>query len=99
MTDLPRSLLLAAFLLASAFVIRGTFGTDRYDLVPAGNGTVYRVDRLTGAVQFCTPAVCRAVPFLKPGTSSGGPQGQGPQPVPSGPPQRPPATGASDRIA
>jgi hypothetical protein len=92
-SDLPRSVLIAALLLASAFVIRGTFGTDRYDLVPAGNGSAYRVDRLTGAVHFCTPVVCAALPLAKPSVGPGRQGGQAP--VPPAPPQRPPPTGTS----
>jgi hypothetical protein len=64
--DLSRAIVIAALILGGAFVVRGMFGTDRYDLVPAPGGSVYRLDRLTGAVAFCTPMLCRPLAMLVP---------------------------------
>jgi hypothetical protein len=63
-SDLARAIVIAALILGGAAVVRGTFGTDRYDLVPAPGGSVYRLDRLTGAVAFCTPMACRQLPMF-----------------------------------
>jgi len=53
------------------------------------------VDRLSGAVHFCTPAVCQALPLVTPTVKPASPGGQAPVPMPPAPPQRPPPTGAS----
>ncbi len=66
MSDLARSIVIAAILLGGALVVRGTFGTDRFELIQAGGGSVYRLDRLTGAVVFCNPAACRPLPMFVP---------------------------------
>jgi hypothetical protein len=89
--DLGRALVIAAVLLGGAFVVRGTFGIDRYRLVPAGGSAVYRIDGLTGGVVFCTPAFCRPLPMLVPreGALPGGVQPGAPAPqskTPSAPP-------------
>jgi hypothetical protein len=66
MSDLARSIVIAAILLGGALVVRGTFGTDRFELIQAVGGSVYRLDRLTGSVVFCTPAACRPLPMFVP---------------------------------
>lgn len=74
MSDLARSIVIAAILLGGALVVRGTFGTDRFELTQAVGGAVYRLDRLTGAVVFCSPAACRQLPMFvpAPATTPGG---------------------------
>jgi hypothetical protein len=84
--DLARAIVIAALILGGAAVVRGTFGTDRYDLVPAPAGSVYRLDRLTGAVTFCTPAFCRPLATLVPKAQAPGPQ---PSPESPGSPAQP----------
>jgi hypothetical protein len=66
LNDLARAIVIAAVLLSGALIVRGTFGTDRYELVQAGGGQVYRLDRLTGAVTFCNPLACRPLPMFVP---------------------------------
>jgi hypothetical protein len=83
MSGVARSIVIAAFLLGGALVIRGTFGTDRFDLVQSVGGAVYRLDRLTGAVFFCTPVVCRPLPTLVPPPA--GKPGGPPSPAPGSP--------------
>ncbi len=59
-TGLSRASVLAA-VIASVAVLVGTLFGSRYVLVPAPssvNGFVYRIDHLTGAVQFCGPQGC-----------------------------------------
>jgi hypothetical protein len=84
-SELARAIVIAALVLGGALVVRGTFGTDRYDLVPAPGGSVYRLDRLTGAVTFCTPLVCRPLPTLVPNAAT-----PGPEPAPAPDRQSPP---------
>jgi hypothetical protein len=83
LNDLARSIVIAAILLGGALVVRGTFGTDRFELIQAVGGSVYRLDRLTGSVVFCTPAACRPLPMFvpAPATTPGG----NPPPARSGP--------------
>jgi hypothetical protein len=83
LNDLARAIVIAAALLGGALVVRGTFGTDRFDLVPAGGGSVYRLDRLTGSVFFCTPMLCRPLPTIVPAISN---------------PQQPPTAEAQPRL-
>ena len=63
-TGLSRAIVLASIVIGVA--ICGTLlFADRYDLVPApnsANGFMYRIDRLTGAVQFCGPQGCSPLP-------------------------------------
>jgi hypothetical protein len=80
MNGLPRAIVMAAFLLGGALVVRGTFGTDRYDLFPAVGGTVYRLDRLTGSVSLCAPVGCRPLPTIVPRAPSPGPAPSTPEP-------------------
>lgn len=80
MNDLARAIVIAAFLLGGAVIVRGTFGTDRYDLILAGGGQVYRLDRLTGGVTFCNPLVCRPLPTVVPNLQQAPPQGAQPGP-------------------
>jgi hypothetical protein len=92
LTDIARALVLAAMLLSGSLVIRGTFGTDRYDLVPAGGGAVYRLDRLTGGVSICNPALCRPLPTLTPVAPGQAPQPSSPAPAElKSPPEAPTA--------
>ena len=87
MNDLARAIVIAAVLLSGALIVRGTFGTDRYELIQAGGGQVYRLDRLTGAVTFCNPIACRPLPTLVPSLQAPRPAPpQGTQPVPQQPP-------------
>jgi hypothetical protein len=94
MNDLARAIVIAAFLLGGALIVRGTFGTDRYELVQAGAGQVYRLDRLTGAVTFCNPLVCRPLPTVVPNLQAP-PQGAQPAPQPA-PQQGPSPAGKAD---
>ncbi len=98
MSDLARSIVIAAILLGGALVVRGTFGTDRYELVQAGGGQVYRLDRLTGAVTFCNPVVCRPLPTVVPNLQAPRqtPPPQGTQPAPRPAPNPNPAGNAVD---
>lgn len=88
MTGIARAIVVAAVLLGGALVVRGTFGTDRYELVPAVGGAVYRLDRLTGAVSICTPAACRPLPTLVPVAPT--PPGDRSAPSPATPDNREP---------
>lgn len=63
-TGLSRAIVLAA-VIGGLAVVAGNFIGNRYDLVPApnsANGFMYRIDRLTGAVQFCGPQGCSDLP-------------------------------------
>lgn len=63
-TGLSRALVIGSVVLALAGVAVGLFG-DRYALIPAQrseNAVVYRIDRLTGSVAFCSAAACVALP-------------------------------------
>ena len=63
-TGLSRAVVLAAVLGGLAVLAGDLFGS-RYNLVPApnsANGFMYRLDRLTGAVQFCGPQGCSDLP-------------------------------------
>lgn len=82
MGEIGRALVIAAALLSGAIVVSGTFGSDRYELVPAAGATAYRLDRLTGAVAVCTPAFCRPLPTLVPRAAPA----QAAKPAPGAPP-------------
>jgi len=59
-TGLSRAMVIGSFLLVSAVVGVGLFG-DRYTIISAvrtENAIVYRIDRMTGRVSFCSPAAC-----------------------------------------
>ena len=63
-TGLSRAIVVAA-VIASIALMAGNLLASRYDLVPApnsANGFMYRIDRLTGDVQFCGPQGCSDVP-------------------------------------
>lgn len=63
-TGLSRALVIGSVVLALAGMTVGLFG-DRYALIPAQrseNAVVYRIDRLTGSVAFCSAAACVALP-------------------------------------
>lgn len=63
-TGLSRAIVLAA-VLASLALVAGDLFANRYNLVPAPNSTngfMYRIDHLTGAVQFCGPQGCSDLP-------------------------------------
>jgi len=63
-TGLSRAIVLAA-VLGSIAVVAANLFANRFDLVPAPNSTnsfMYRIDRLTGGVQFCGPQGCTEVP-------------------------------------
>jgi len=63
-TGLSRAMVIGALLLFSAIVGVGLFG-GRYALISAlrtENAIVYRIDRMTGRVSFCSPAACMPVP-------------------------------------
>jgi hypothetical protein len=62
MDQLPRAIVIAAIIVAGAFVLRGLYPADRFEVV-AAQGGAYRIDRLTGAVLFCDALVCRALPL------------------------------------
>lgn len=81
MREIARAIVIAAIVLGGAVVVRGTFGTDRYELVPSIGGAVYRLDRLTGGVAICTRAACRLLPTMTPRVAkppAGPPPTQGP---------------------
>ena len=62
-TGLSRSIVLAA-VIGSLAVVGGNLFGNRYNLVPAPNSTngfMYRIDHLTGPVQFCGPQGCTDV--------------------------------------
>ncbi len=59
-TGLSRAIVLGAVIASIAIAAGNLFG-NRYNLVPAPNSTngfMYRIDHLTGAVQFCGPQGC-----------------------------------------
>lgn len=63
-TGLSRAIVIAAVLAATGIIASNLYG-ERYELVPApnsANGFMYRIDKLTGAVQFCAPAQCTDIP-------------------------------------
>ncbi len=63
-TGLSRAIVIAAVLGGLAVIAGDLFG-NRFNLVPAPNSTngfMYRIDHLTGAVQFCGPQGCSEVP-------------------------------------
>jgi hypothetical protein len=64
-TGLSRSIVIGAILFVISTGTVGLLG-NRYTLVPptgAGNNFIYRVDRLTGSVAFCSPAKCSPLPM------------------------------------
>jgi hypothetical protein len=66
-TGLSRAIVLAAVIASFAIAAGSLFG-DRYDLVPAPNSAnsfMYRIDKLTGHVQFCGPQGCADVPQME----------------------------------
>ena len=77
MDALPRALVVAAIILGGALIVRGLYPADRYSMVAAGNGA-YRVDRLTGSVAYCDPAVCRMLVIVIQVPVPGGAQGAPP---------------------
>ncbi len=59
-TGLSRAMVIGSLLLVSAVIAVGLFG-DRYTLVSAlrsENAVIYRLDRLTGQISFCSPVAC-----------------------------------------
>jgi hypothetical protein len=64
MTELARAIVIAAIVIGGALVVRGMFGTDRYELQAVPGGAVYRLDRLTGAMSYCTPVACRPLAVM-----------------------------------
>jgi hypothetical protein len=77
--DLARAIIFATLIAAGAYVFRGTYGTERWDLAPGPAGTVFRIDRLSGQVHHCDTVVCRVLPTATPMMAA-----------PAAPPQRPP---------
>lgn len=70
-TGLSRAIVIAAILTTISIFVGSLYG-DRYELVPApnsANGFMYKIDKLTGAVQFCAPAQCTDIPSR--GSTSG----------------------------
>lgn len=70
-TGLSRAIVIAA-ILATISIVIGNLYSGRYELVPAPNSTngfMYKIDKLTGAVQFCAPAQCTDIPTRR--SSSG----------------------------
>jgi hypothetical protein len=62
-TALSRAIVIAALIGSLAYASASLFAT-RYSLMPApntNNNFVYRIDRLTGAVQFCGQQQCTAL--------------------------------------
>lgn len=63
-TGLSRAIVLGSVIISVALAAALPFSA-RYDLIPAPNsvnGFMYRIDRLTGAVQFCGPQGCSPLP-------------------------------------
>jgi len=63
-TGLSRAIVLAA-VLGSIAVATSNLFANRFDLVPAPNSAnsfMYKIDRLTGGVEFCGPQGCTEVP-------------------------------------
>ncbi len=63
-TGLSRALVLASIIMSITISATLLFA-NRYDLVPAPNsvnGFMYRIDRLSGGVQFCGPQGCSPLP-------------------------------------
>lgn len=63
-TPLSRAIVLAALLSTAAILINGLLA-ERFSLLPvpnAGNNFAYRLDKLTGAVYFCSAQSCSRVP-------------------------------------
>jgi hypothetical protein len=89
-SELTRAVLIASLIVSGALVVRGTFGTDRYELHPGPQGGVYRIDRLGGQVSYCSPVACRVLPFVavKVGPATAAPPPAGAKPTE--PPQRAP---------
>lgn len=62
-TGLSRAIVIATVIASITIAATGLLA-HRYDLVAAdnsANGFMYRIDRLTGAVQFCGPQGCTDV--------------------------------------
>jgi hypothetical protein len=96
MTEIARAIVVASILLGGALIVRGTFGTDRYDLFSAGGGAVYRLDRLTGGVSICDRLLCRPLPVFVPKAGStpsvpAPPDGSAPAPLDGPGPERKPS--------
>ena len=69
-TGLSRAIVIATVFATLAIVASNLYG-DRYELVPAPNSTngfMYKIDKLTGAVQFCAPAQCSDIPVRNGGS-------------------------------
>jgi hypothetical protein len=63
-TGLSRAIVIASIFASLVVALSGLFA-NRFELVPAPNSTngfMYRIDRLTGDVQFCSPAGCSEPP-------------------------------------
>jgi hypothetical protein len=63
-TGLSRAIVISTLIASITIAITGVIA-HRYDLVAAdnsANGFMYRIDHLTGAVQFCGPQGCTDVP-------------------------------------
>ena len=63
-TGLSRAIVIATILGALAFVTTSLL-SNRYELVAAtksDNAIVYRLDRLTGRVSFCSASQCNVLP-------------------------------------
>jgi hypothetical protein len=63
-----RGLIVASVVIAAAWIIQARFA-DRYQLVPVQtqeNTFMYRLDRFSGAVHFCTAQVCTELPVRGP---------------------------------
>lgn len=63
---LGRAIVIATVIASGAFVLGNTYGTQRWQLAPAPGGTVYRIDRVSGAVHHCDLQVCRVLPTAVP---------------------------------
>jgi hypothetical protein len=63
-TGLSRAIVIGTLIASITVAVTSLLG-DRFDLVPApnsANGFMYRIDRLTGTVQFCGPQGCADLP-------------------------------------
>lgn len=62
-TGLSRAIVIATFIFSAAYASVGLL-SDRYAIAPvpnSANSFVYRIDRLTGSIEFCGSQQCSAV--------------------------------------
>lgn len=94
MRDLAIGIVVSAIVIGGSLIVRDTYGSRRWELLPAPGGNAYRLDRASGNVSLCSPLFCRMLPTVVPAPSGGATQ---PSPKRQTPPPRrgpdAPATG------